>query len=308
MSLQSAYTETLTKVGVKYMQDPKHFRASKIFPACPVTLMSSQYPTYDKEYWMKNQAAIRVPGTESVGGTHARAFESYSCEDVSYHEDVPREFIANDPKPLNPLASATRRVLHICSLFIEIDWITRFFTTTVWTDASAPSTKWDADSNDMLGDIDGYKQTMQVATGFEPNKGVASQVVFDVMKRQAQVRDQLKYTQSRNVTAAMLADILELDELVVLSAVYDSANFGAAASQSYIAGSHFALMHVTSAPSLEAPSAGYNFNWTGFGTDGFKMKVKPQENAEAERVEAHKYQDMKKVAADLCVFVDAPLT
>ena len=308
MALQSQYTETLTKVGLKYQQDPMNFKAAKIFPNCPVRLISSSFPTYDKGYWMKNQAAVRKPGTESAGGTHARGTDSYSCEDVSYHEDVPNEYIDNDPAPLNPLRAATRRVMHVVSIFIEVDWCTRFFTSSVWTDASAPTTKWDAAANTMLEDIDGYKQTLQTGTGYAANTAVASKKVFDKMKRQADVKDQVKYTSSRNISAELLASILEVDRFVVLTAVYDSAAFGATASQGYIAGDHFAVFHCTNSPSLEEASAGYNFRWTGWGTDGFQMKVKPQANEEAQRVEAHQYQDMKQVAADLGVFVAAPLT
>ena len=306
--LQSAYTETLTKVGLKYMQDPKKFKATKIFPMCPVTLMSSSFPTYDKEYWFKNEAKIRKPGTESSGSRHGRGEDSYSCQDVSHHEDVAEEYIKNDPSPLNPLKSATRRVSQIISTFDEVDWVTRFLTTTVWTDAVTPTTKWDAADSTPLEDIDAYKRTMESTTSFEPNKLVISKDVFDVLKRHPQVKEQIKYTSASNVTAAMLAAIFEVDEIVVLTAVYDSAAFGATASMDYVATNKFLLLHTTDNPSLESPSAGYNFAWSGYGKNGYKVKTIEQENLGATRVEVHNYHDMKKVAADLGMYVPTVLT
>jgi hypothetical protein len=271
--------------------------------------MSSSYPTWDKEYWFKNEATIRVPGTESSGSRHGRGTAAYSCQDISHHEDVAEEYILNDPKPLNPLKAATRRVSQIISTFDEVDWVTRFFTTGVWgTDANAPSTKWDAANSTPMEDIDGHKRTMESATAMEPNKGVTSKKVFDVLKRHAQVKDQLKYTSSQNVTVEMLARMLEIEELVILTAVYDSAAFGASASMQYIAGDKFLLLHVTDNPSLESPSAGYNFGWSAYGKNGYKVKTIDLETHGATRVEVHNYHDMRLVAADLGIFVDAPLT
>lgn len=306
--LQSAYTETLTKVGLKYMQDPKKFKATKIFPLCPVSLMSSTYPTYDKEYWFKNEAGIRKPGTESTGSRHGRGTDSYSCQDVSHHEDVAEEYVLNDPAPLNPMKAATRRVSHIISIFDEVDWVTRFLTTSVWVDASAPSPRWDAADSTPLEDIDGYKRTMESGTSFEMNKMVISKDVFDILKRHPQVKEQIKYTSASNVTAAMLAAILEVDEIVVLTAVYDTAAYGATASMQYVASNKCLFLHVTDNPSLESPSAGYNFGWSAYGKNGYKVKTIDQPNAGATRVEVHNYHDMKKVAADLGMFVTTPLT
>jgi len=309
MALQTQYTQTLTNVGLKYMQDPAKFKATKIFPLCPVTLLSSQYPVYDKEYWFKNEASVRAPGTESSGSRHGRSEASYSCQDVSHHENVPNEHIENDPNPLNPLSAATRRVSQIIATFDEVDWATRFLTTSVWTDATTPSTKWNAASGSTpLEDIDGFKRDMESTTAFSPNKAVMSKDVFDVLKRHAQVKDQLKYTTAANVTADMLARILEVDEIVVLSAVYDSAAYGANASMNYVSSNKFLLLHVTDNPSLESPSAGYNFAWTGFGTNGYGVKTFEMDTLNSIRVEAHNYHDMRLVAADLGVYVPTVLT
>ena len=109
MALITPVSETLTKVGLKYIQDPANFKAGKIFPACPVNLQAAEFPVYDKSYWLKNEAQVRRPGTESAGGTHARGKDTYSCQNIAYHEDVAMESIANDPNPLNPLKAATLR-------------------------------------------------------------------------------------------------------------------------------------------------------------------------------------------------------
>jgi len=313
MPLATQFSTTLTNVGLKYMQDPKAFKAGKIFPLCPVTLQSSTFPTWDKSYWLKNEAAERMPGTESEGSPQGRGTDSYVCKDISFHEDVPREYVANDPAPLNPQKAATRRVTHKIALYDEVAYVSNFFKTGVWgTDAAAPNPKWDAANSVPLEDIDGFKRTMASATGFSPNKAVMSQKVFDVLKRHPTIKGTLFSSGSTvptaQITEAMLASILELDEIIVLRAIVDTANYGAAASIGYIAGDKFQLLHCAANPSLEDPSAGYNFGWTGYGTAGYGVETWYREDPKAWRVEAHNYHGMKKVAADLGLFVDAPLT
>ncbi|MDY0206199.1 MAG: hypothetical protein RBR82_06190 [Pseudomonas sp.] len=309
MALQAQYSEVLTNVGLQYGAGPDLFKANRVFPVCPVTLMSSQYPVYPKEYWTKNEAGIRKLATESKGGTHAREFGTYSCQDISYHEDVATESIKNDPVPLNPQKAATRRVTKKISLFDEIDFVTRFFTTGVWTSGSNPTTKWDAANSTPLLDIDTYKRNMRVATGgFTANKIVMSEPVYDCLKRHSTVTGQLGANDSKMINSEILARILEVQEVIVMSAVYDTAAYGATSSHSYIAGNSLLFLHVTENPSLEDPSAGYNFGWNGFGVNGYGVTELEVPLAHAIRVEAHNYHDMRQIAADLGVFVAAPLT
>lgn len=311
MPLQSQFKETLTKVGIKYVQDPANFKASKIFPVCTVNMMAGVFPTWAKEYWMKNEAKPRKPGTESAGSPQGRGEDSYSVEDISFHEDVPEENIQNDPKPLNPLKSATRRATHKISLYDEVYFATNFFTSGVWTAGSNPSTKWNAANSTPLEDVDGYKRGGQTVTGMTMNKAVMSQKVFDVLKRHPDVKDQIKYTSAKNITPELLAAILELESLVIMNAVYDAAKYGATAAMQYVAGDSFLLLHTTNTPSLEEPSAGYNFVWNKMNTgaeDGYFVKTIMLEKEGATRVEPHWYHQFKVVAPDLGVFVAAPLS
>jgi predicted aspartyl protease len=309
MAIQTAVSEVLTKVGLKYVQDPESFRAGKIFPMCPVNLLSSKYPTYDKSYWMKNEAKVRKPGTESIGGIHARGEAAYTCEDISYHEDVPMEYVQNDPDPLNPEKAATRRVTSKIAIYDEVDFVSNFFVTGKWgANEDTPSTLWDAANSTPLSDIDTYKRAIQIGTGFKANKIVMSRPVFDVLKRHITITDQVKYTSSGNVTKDILAGILEVDTIEILEAVYDSAKYGATAAQAFIGGKNLLLMHVAESPSLEEPSAGYNFVWRGYGTDGYGVRRIPLEKEMAVRVEAHHYHDMKQMATDLGYMVLAPIS
>jgi len=305
MGLQTYYSETLTNVGLKYMQARSNFASGRVFPNCPVNLLSSTYPTYDKTYWMKSEAAVRAPGTESAGSPHARGTDSYACEDVSFHEDVPNEYIANDPSPLNPEKAATNRVAGKIDLYDEVAFAATFFTQGVWGTDKTPGTLWTAaGAGDPFGDIDLAKATVKKNTSFDPNRMLISREVYDILKRHSDLKDQIKYTSAKNITTELMASLFEVDEVIVMNGVYDSAKYGAAASQGFIGSNHCLLYYVSSAPSLEEPSAGYRFTWNGFGAGGFGVENFDLPKQKARRVEAHNYRDFKLVASDLGYLLD----
>jgi len=305
MGLQTYYSETLTKVGLKYTQDQSNFASGSVFPNCPVNLLSSTYPTYDKTYWMKNEAGIRAPGTESKGSPHARGDGTYACQDVSFHEDVPYEYIKNDPKPLNPESAATRRVNSKIDIYEEVAFVANFFVTGKWGTDKTPSTLWTAaGAGDPFGDVDLAKQTVKAATGRDPNRMLISREVYDILKRHSDVRSHIMYTSSAVVTGELLARLFEVEAVTVMNGVYDSAAYGASASQGFIGANHCLLYYAPSAPSLEEPSAGYRFTWSGYGTNGYGVDNIDMPLIKARRVEAHDYHDMKLMAADLGYLLD----
>ena len=95
--------------------------------------------------------------------------------------------------------------------------------------------------------------------------------------------------------------------IIVCNTVYDSAVYGATAAQSFVLGDVALLFYSPSGPSLEDPSAGYNFTWNGYGMEGFGTRRFWLEKEMAYRVEAHHYHDMKKVASDLGYFFSTPV-
>ena len=98
--------------------------------------------------------------------------------------------------------------------------------------------------------------------------------------------------------------MFEVDEVIVMNGVYDSAKYGATASQGFIGAKHCLVYYVSNSPSLEEPSAGYRFTWNGFGSGGFGVKNFELPKQNARRVEAHNYRDFKLVAADLGYLID----
>jgi len=300
----------LTNISIAYLQRQEDFIATKVFPNIPVQKQSDQYFTYPKQQWFRTDAQYRAPGTESAGSGYEISTDSYFAKVQALHKDVDDQIRSNADAPLNLDSEATEFVTRGLALKREKDWAANFFTTGIWTGSSTGSDitvspLWDAASSTPFADIRAEMDAMHKKTGYRPNVLALSRDVWSVLQDHTELLDRIKYTQKGIVTLDLLASALELDRVVVASAVEDTANEGATAVMSWIYSKDVALYYAAPRPSLMAPSAGYCFSWNGYlgGTaEGTRIKRFRMEENESDRIEGSIAYDMKLVASDLGVF------
>ena len=143
---------------------------------------------------------------------------------------------------------------------------------------------WDYATASPITDIRHAKTQARLNSGgFVPNIGVFSRPVFDKLVDHPDFIDRTKYGQTAPnpamATRRIIAEILELEEVLVMDAVYNTAAEGATESNSFIGGTSAALFYRPRNPGLMTPSAGYTFNWTGLigstGGAGLRIKTLP---------------------------------
>ena len=309
----------LTNISVAYAQTG-NFVADRVFPRVPVSKQSDQYFTYTKADWLRSQAELRAPATESAGSGWTLGTDTYYARVRAIHKDIADQQRANQDSPLNLDADATRWITRQILMDREKDWSTTFFGAGIWdnevtgvsgTPAAGQFQYWDEDGSDPIGDIDEQKITVMESTGYVPQIGVASPHVVRGLRNNADVIDRIKYTQQGVVTPGLLASLLDLDAMYIASAIEDTSTEGAATdSPGFIHGKHFLLAYAAPAPSLMEPSAGYTFVWTGLmgSVDGWQIKRFRMEHLEADRVEGQLADDQKVVASDVAVFFDGAVS
>ena len=105
-----------------------------------------------------------------------------------------------------------------------------------------------------------------------------------------------------------MAALFELDQIVVMEAVQNTANKGATDAHSFIGtGPDALLCYSAPSPGLMVPSAGYTFSWTGFlgaSQNGMRMKRFRMDHLESDRIEIDQAYDQKVVASELGYFFD----
>ncbi len=298
----------LTNMSIAYMQDADHFVAGKVFPTVPVQKQSDLYYTYTQADFFRDAVELRADGTESAGTGYGLSTDSYSALVYALHKDIGDQVRANSDAPLSPDQDATRFLTQQMLLRQEVDWASKYFTTSVWGTDSTPSTLWSAASgSDPIGDVQTGINTVLTNTGYKPNTMVMSYAVFSILKNHADIIDRYKYTSSASITEELLASVLGVDRVLVMGGIKNSADEGASASYAQIGDKDACLLYVAPNAGIMAPSAGYNFSWTGLAQSGgigtntaisrFRM-----EHLRADRIEIESAWSYKVVSSALGYF------
>lgn len=320
----------LTNLMVGYMQDDAAFVADRIFPNIPVAKQADAYFTYDRDDWNRDDMKPRAPGAESAGSGYELGQNAYYASVRALHKDIPDQMLANADAPISLDRDATAFVSHKARLHREISWMNRYFKGGVWafeadgvdssptaagsfdpTNASANDVlRWNDAASTPIEDMRRAMTTVGGRTGFRPNKLALGRPVFDVLVDHPDFIARMDRGQT--VGAAManreaIAAILELDEVVVMDAIYNSAKQGAAEVSNFIGGKHAGLFYAAPAPGVLTPSAGYTFSWTGYlgaTQNGARIKRFRMEHLSSTRVEIEQAFDQKVIGTDLGYFFD----
>lgn len=314
----------LTNVSIAYIQSADAFIATKVFPKVPVQKQSDLYWKWSKSDWRRTDVERRAPGTETPGVGWNYTTDSYFAHVYGVHKDVDDQVRANADSVFSLDSDATRFITNQLLLKRDLDWNNRYFKTGVWgTDltgaASSPGSnqflQWDQASSDPIKQFaDLQTQFIQENAGLKANTLVLGALVINALKNHPAIIDRIKYTQKGVPTTALLAELLDVETILVSYAssssgpqIPDAKEQDAAASYSFISNSKSALLVYTpSAPGLQTPAAGYTFTWNGYlggNAQGLKVKRFRMEHIAADRVEAEMTYDMKVVGSDLGVFL-----
>ncbi len=303
----------LTNMSIAYLQEQFAFVAGKVFPTVPVNKQSDKYFTYTQEDFFRDQVELRADGTESAGTGYGLSTGTYSALVYALHKDIGDQVRANSDSPLNPDIDATRFLTQQMLISQEKDWATNYFATSVWGTDSTPSTLWSAASgSDPIGDVQAGINTVLTNTGYKPNTLVVSYKVFSILKNHADIVDRYKYTTANAITEDLIAKVLGVDRVLVMAGISNTAAEGASASYAQIGDRDALLCYSAPNAGLMAPSAGYNFSWTGLAQSGgigtntaisrFRM-----DHIRADRIEIEAAWDFQVISAALGYFFSNPV-
>jgi hypothetical protein len=153
---------------------------------------------------------------------------------------------------------------------------------------------------------------MLESTGYEPNTLVLNQRVMDALVDHPDIIDRIKYSggvgnqNPARTSVQALAQLFEVDRILVTRAIQNTAAEGDANVHSFIGGNNALLTYVPPTPGLMTPSAGYTFTWSGYqgASNEFGVSVtrREREIIKATEVEAEMAYVHKLVSAELGVF------
>lgn len=299
----------LANVSLAYMQDQREYVSTRVFPIVPVDKVSNTIYIFTKDDWFRDEAKKRAPGTPSAGSGYGVSTTTYTTDTFAIHKDVPDDIRKSADSVFNMDREATEFVTQRLLLRMEKQWVTDYFTTSIWGTDNTTATDWDDYANsDPIGDVQAAIRAIKIKTGKTPNKFVLGYDVFiklvshpDILAR---INGGATNSQPALVNEEMLARIFGVDEVLVCGAINNTAAEGATATYAFVQGKHALLVYVPPAAGLLTPAAGYTFLWTGISTTGQTVGMRKfrMEDLKADRVEGEIAFDNKVMGADLGYF------
>ncbi len=314
----------LSNIALSYYQNAANYFAKAIFPVCRVQQSADNFYIFNKEDLLRDSWQRKPAYGKVMPAVVSEHTDTYKCVvdqmimgiDEIRQTDLQRR---QGPAVKDPRTQRTKTIAEQSNIHQDRIFANSFFKSGVWaneltgvdstTTGGNQFTKFSHDNSDPIQFIADQKLAMHEQTGRTPNKLAIGANVFNALRKHPGILDRVKYggttANPANVTKNVLAQLFEVEELVVLMSIYNQAKQGAEADMTFIGDPNALLLaYATSAPSVDEPSAGYIFTWDMLG-DGQILPIfhYPGENGtHSEYVEGLMAYDMRKTADDLAVF------
>ena len=262
----------LTNISIAYIQDESVFVSPKVFHIIPSDKRSNVYFTYTQNDWFRDEAQPRGTAEESAGSGYNVSNTTFNCIPYAFHKDVDEQVRLNTDDPLDGKRDAMKFVTRKLLIRQEIQWMSDFFTTSIWTGGVGatditPSPTWDDPTSTPIEDVQAQQANILINTGYLPNKFVLGFQVYQKLIRHPDVIDLIKYGASPGAPAVAneeaLAKIFSVEEVLVSKAVKATNSENDTAAYALMAGKNALLAYSPDSPGLYTPAAAYVFMWTG---------------------------------------------
>lgn len=320
-------SELLTNISVAYMQADTKFKANLLSPIVPVSKQTNKYLSFSKADMHRDSVKLRTPGSEFARVGYNVSSASYTAEQYGLEHAIPDEIRSNADYDVERMG--VQILMNKFLIKRERKWCSQFLLGSTWGrdvagQAGAPDTSgtqhyfWDGANADIIGDLSLQCDYVESQTGFRPNRFVCSPAIARVMRNDSDIVDRHKYTGAGPVNMDAIAALCGIGseedpgKIVVLNAVYNSANEGATASMGWMLSDVGLLMYVAPSPSMDQPSATYTFSFSEFDkvrqSGGAAISTWRDESKKSDILRGEMFFDMKLVASDCGVYFSNLLT
>ncbi len=306
----------LSNISVAYRSQGS-FVHSTVFPVIRVQNQSDQFWRYPKGVFYRQDVEPRSPGAETAETGWEVELDAYYTPVYGLHVDIPDMTRANADSVFSLDRDATEILTGQMQRKREAIWISRFFKTGVWGEdrtgvASGPTgtqfLRWDNDSSDPVEQVEQWRVAKQESTGLSYNTLVIGPYVMSALKNHPALIDRIKYTQRGMLTEELISSMLGVRVVVadsIQATTLAEPGVFATPTLGFMFGKAGLFCYTASSPSLMTPTAGYQFEWTGYtgASGGSRIKKFRIEPNASDRIEIEAAFDMRIICADLGMFL-----
>lgn len=303
--------------AIQYANEATSYKADQLSPNVGYSQRSGKFYTYDKAPWFKDEMQVRGEGAPVPLSGYTLSSTLIEVDVWSLGKVIDDQVRDNEDDILDSDQDAAAFLMEKERIRREKAFAAVCLTTGAWglditgnTSASVLGTsiaQFDDGDSHPLVDMAYYRTYIKLQTGKFGNVLALGQQAWDSLKNHADILDRLKggatSIDPAKIMPAQVASLMELDEIVVLDAVENTANLPAAMTGAFIAGKHGLLMHRNMNAGRKGATAVKTMTWKRPGTDerGFRM-LKSTMDIHRDLVEVESNYRIKIVCADMGVF------
>jgi hypothetical protein len=294
------YDPILSNVALAYSNDA--YIADLLLPALPVNFQTGKH-------WVYNQGRFRNTPSKRATGSKSGEVElslttgnPYFCEDHALKQFVPDEDVENATTPTDPYTDATENVSEMLLIGREVEAASLLTSTSNISQnvtLSGTSRLDDYSNSDPFATIETGKQTIHQATHLMPNTLVMGKQVWDKLKYHPALMERVKYSQRAQMTTDLVASLLEVDQILVGAAGYNTSKEGQSDSMSYIWGKDMLLAYVAPRIQPKMLTLGLNYQWNKKTKNTKRLRGTDEEDRNGTYIRVgDDYYDMNIVSAN----------
>jgi hypothetical protein len=286
----------LSNVAIAFK--PEGMIAHQIAPIVTVNKQSDGFYIWTLDDGFRTEEDDRAPGTEANVVTRNVSSDTYYAKNRALKDRLPYEDIANADAGFIFTERSARAEFVTSKLLLnwEVRVASQCTSTSNVGSSSTVASAWsDYDNSDPLGDIDTGINNVEGAIGYRPNRVVIGGDAWNNMKQNAtlisRIYGQQTGAKGRLVQPAQVANILEVDEVLIGRAFQNTSEEGQTAALSRIWGDHVLIHYTPKTARKDTPAFMYSFRWGKVMNMTAQVHQLPR--AKAEEVEVGYYQDEK---------------
>lgn len=296
----------LTNLAIAY-ENPA-FVAESLFPTIPVAKESGQFfvidPTRDR---MRVYDDIRALRAEARLVEWATSKQTYLAEEHAIAAAVDDREKTQAVDPLQPEQEAVESAVDALHLGRESEVAILATTSGTYPGANvvalAGGARWDTATGDPVADVETGKEKIRSVIGKRPNTIILPSSVYAKVRLNPTVTDRIKYTSLGVLTPNLLAQLWDIENVVLADSVTNTANLGQTAVIGDLWGKNVILAYVNQRPAMRSLSFGYTFS---VGTE--RARRWREENEHSDYYEASQIRSTNVVANVCGYLIQTPIS
>lgn len=304
----------LSNIALMAFQSTEEMIGDLVMPPVDVPNKTDQYYILSKTDWLRAADDVRAPSGRAKRIEWDQSTDAFVAKNYALAEEYPVETVENADAALQ---FRENTALHLIDSLMRLK--ERRIATIVMSGGNVGSgiTLSGADqfsaftTSDPIGIINDGHQWMEDNVGISPNTLVTTRKVIRVLRQHPKLLDLYKYTGPGQLDMAELAQVFEVDQILIGKGIIENALQGGTSSITNIWDDNILLAHIEPATGLRTRTLGLQMRWTNprFGTPlAIMQSLNDEAGSEHTEIEEASYhQDEKITSTDLGYVIQDPV-